>query len=509
MLLHQSGTVLVKLGEDLPQPLIDLLAKHQVEKLFAPDNGQTEEEAKHSLTHTTIPVTDLKAGTKLDREVFDSDGKLLLKAGTEVAATLAGSLQRRGIEAIFLRKPEGEAQYKLGETLRLEIRKLRRGESTDTPEAAPKIQEKAAELEKIELKVAAADDLEVEKLKNKIDKLATMEVAKEGVSLEEQVRDTRKLGMASDEEKAAFSGVIDDSLKATADIFDHLSRASGKTVIDTDAINGIVSRAMGGMIQRRELLILCGTQRNGTNYMVKHAVATAVLAVNIASRLGFGAGQTKAVGYGALLQDVGMLKIPSSILEKTGELTPREHAEIRRHPANGLDILQRIRNIPAEVTYNVYQSHERADGSGYPCGKSDIVIHTFAKIVGVADIYAAVCANRPYREAKTPYEAMEALLRMCGKRQLNASVVRAFLQCNSLYAIGSFVKLSDGRIGRVVCANPEDYMRPIVNLLWDQSFKPLSDRSRFDLRENPDVSITQALGIKDGIPVEETSLIGF
>src|SRR5690606_27821163 len=108
------------------------------------------------------------------------------------------------------------------------------------------------------------------------------------------------------------------------------------------------------------------------------------------------------------------------------------------------------------------------DGSGYPRGRTAQKIHPLAKIAGVADTFTALVARRPYRPGMLPYHAMVQMLRDVGAGLYDGQIVRALLNTVSLFPIGSFVALNDGRVGRVLRSNGAFYDRPMVEC-WQRS----------------------------------------
>ena len=119
-------------------------------------------------------------------------------------------------------------------------------------------------------------------------------------------------------------------------------------------------------------------------------------------RRGAGAGQDEVerVRHASELHDVGKVAIPDAILGKPGPLTAEEWGFVRRHTIIGERI---ILAAPAlgRVAALVRSSHERWDGAGYPDALAGDAIPVGARIVAVADAYAAMTAGRPYRPPRT------------------------------------------------------------------------------------------------------------
>jgi HD-GYP domain-containing protein (c-di-GMP phosphodiesterase class II) len=139
----------------------------------------------------------------------------------------------------------------------------------------------------------------------------------------------------------------------------------------------------------------------------------------------------------------------------------------------------------------VYQMHERANGSGYPRGRQANQIHDLAKIAAVADVFVALTSERPHRPGMMPYYALERILRGVKDGLYDAAVVRALLKTVSLFPVGSFVSLTDGRTGKVVRANGEHYARPVV-LAWDDA-DSIGTQAVVDLSKDDDVSVHAAI----------------
>ena len=74
-------------------------------------------------------------------------------------------------------------------------------------------------------------------------------------------------------------------------------------------------------------------------------------------------------------------------------------------------------------------------------------INLYARIIGIADVYSAMISKRPYREAFTPYSVVEYLTREAVSGRIDSKIFKSFLKINSLYPLGSWVALSDDRIG--------------------------------------------------------------
>ncbi|MBE3598827.1 MAG: HD domain-containing protein [Limnochordaceae bacterium] len=131
-----------------------------------------------------------------------------------------------------------------------------------------------------------------------------------------------------------------------------------------------------------------------------HGHEMAHLAVAVGRELGIAQDRLQQLAYAAMLHDIGKLAIPDHVLQKRGHLTQGEWAAVRRHPAVGRAIVQRIESLDLAARI-IHQHHEHFDGTGYPQGLAGEAILLEARIVAVIDAFTAMTTPRAYREART------------------------------------------------------------------------------------------------------------
>ncbi len=158
----------------------------------------------------------------------------------------------------------------------------------------------------------------------------------------------------------------------------------------------------------------------------RHTEEVVRLAVGVAAELGLELEAVRNVELGAVLHDIGKVRVPESILNKPGPLTDEEWAVMKTHPEIGEHILRPIQSLHAILPI-VRHHHERWDGTGYPDGLSGRAIPLGARIVAVCDAYRAMTENRPYRAALSTSEARDELEAGAGK-QFDADCVEGLFQ---------------------------------------------------------------------------------
>ena len=144
----------------------------------------------------------------------------------------------------------------------------------------------------------------------------------------------------------------------------------------------------------------------------------------LADRFGLDAARKKAIGFGALLHDVGKIAVPDAILLKPGALTDEEQLAMRKHPGTGYAIVNRIEFLH-EAAEIVHSHHERFDGSGYPQGLKGEAIPLGARLFAVVDVYDAITSTRPYRTPMSHAAALD-LIKQGSGRDFDPHVVEVF-----------------------------------------------------------------------------------
>jgi putative nucleotidyltransferase with HDIG domain len=175
-------------------------------------------------------------------------------------------------------------------------------------------------------------------------------------------------------------------------------------------------------------LVKALAEYDGDTY--RHSLEVAATAAVVGERLNLDRTELVEVELGALLHDVGKLRLPAQILAKSGRLSHDEHRLVRLHPEWGAEMVGRIPGLEA-VALIVRLHHERPDGTGYPHGLSHERIPVASRIVSVCDAYGAMTKRRPYSEPLDVDAALGELERHAGT-QFDPEVVEAlacFARC--------------------------------------------------------------------------------
>ncbi|MGY4689060.1 HD-GYP domain-containing protein [Salibacterium sp. K-3] len=254
------------------------------------------------------------------------------------------------------------------------------------------------------------------------------------------------------------------------------------------AFSNIVDMVLNDVKSHNEAVTLLSDVMLYDSYIFTHSLQVTVYALRLAVELGYSDKALREIGLGAILHDVGKMKIPEEILNKPGKLTDEEFDIVKKHTEDGYYLLKDLPNVPLLAAHCALQHHERLDGSGYPRGISEQDMHEYAKILGVADVFDAVTSHRVYRKAMQPHEGLEMLYSGAGTL-FDYDMVTAFQKVIALYPAGVTVDLSNGGKAVVVKQNQDMPGRPVVRIV-EQDGRAVSSPYDIDLTSHPDITIT-------------------
>ena len=240
----------------------------------------------------------------------------------------------------------------------------------------------------------------------------------------------------------------------------------------TQKMTSIVDTLINQIQSNDQMLTLMSDIFISDDYLFEHSVDVTIYTIALANELKLSNDQIREIGLGALLHDIGKVFIPEGILKKTSQLTAGEFETIKTHPELGFEYLRKT-DFPLLVAHCAYQHHERLNGSGYPRGLIGDEIHTYGKILAIADVFSAVTSDRVYREAMLPQEGLEILYAGSGTL-FDQEMIRIFRDSITVYPNGVTVELNNGAHAIVVKQNNKLPNRPIVRVFshHDQVVKP-------------------------------------
>ncbi|MBF0557471.1 MAG: HD domain-containing protein [Nitrospirae bacterium] len=191
-------------------------------------------------------------------------------------------------------------------------------------------------------------------------------------------------------------------------------------------INGEVNKIIDSIFAHIDVLYDLLNLRKFDYYTYTHSVNVAVLSIGLANTINMSRPEIESLGIGAMLHDLGKSKVSHEVLNKQGGLTSEEFQLIKKHVIEGDSLLRTQKEFPEEAFPAVLQHHEKLTGRGYPLGIGGGQIVLFGRITSIVDCYDALTTSRPYKQAYTPYYALDLLVKQ--KKDYDCDLLKEFIK---------------------------------------------------------------------------------
>lgn len=266
--------------------------------------------------------------------------------------------------------------------------------------------------------------------------------------------------------------------------------------IPFDQARSLAEHTVDSIANNENAMLWLTLLKEKDEYTTYHSINVCVLSVLFGRHLGLNEEKLNLLGYGALLHDIGKMRIPLRILNKNSKLSREELQLMQQHPVLGGRLLREREDIPPVVRDIVLSHHERVDGSGYPRGLKGEELGLMPMIVSIADVYDAVTSDRAYHDRLSPHEALN-LMYGWASSHFREELLEAFIRCLGIYPVGSLVELSSGEVAMVLTVNRVHHLLPLVLLVLDR------DKVPYDIPKLLNLELQQ----RDGVPIAITKIL--
>ncbi len=270
------------------------------------------------------------------------------------------------------------------------------------------------------------------------------------------------------------------------------------------AVQGIVDQ----VLDNESSMVTMTTLRGFDEYTFTHSVNVCIFSVVIGQRLGFTKLQLYELGLGALLHDIGKMRVDTEIINKAGGLTEDEWTQLKDHPTEGLLLLFEMpgfTDVPYRQMLMAYEHHMKIDLSGYPQNERNRDPGLFSRIVAVADGFDAGTSVRSYQYEPWPPDEVLKEMRDNPRRGFDQLIVKALITSTGVYPVGTLVILDTHELAVVskTHAEVEHLHEPTVKVISDAKGGPLEAPVTLDLATSDRTIVRTTDAQKYGIRVSD------
>jgi putative nucleotidyltransferase with HDIG domain len=233
----------------------------------------------------------------------------------------------------------------------------------------------------------------------------------------------------------------------------------------------LMQNAVNAIVEDESALLGLANIKHYDEYTFNHCVNVAIYAIAMGQRIGIPKKHLSHLGMAAMFHDIGKVRIPKDVLNKTEKLSPEEWAIMRLHPLAGAETVMRIKEWGELFTRMInvtFEHHLKYDLTGYPKVIRKRRISLFSRIVTLADFYDALVRPRVYNRFPFVSEKILGIMLERSGKDFDPALVKVFINMIGVFPLGTLVLLNTNEMG-VVVQTQEDFDlidRPKVNLIY-------------------------------------------
>lgn len=449
-----------------------------------------------------IPITEVEPGMKLGAAVVSASGQTLLMAGLILEETHVGFLKKRGIKNIQVSTTDfgnldADAYQRTLEKIDASGSASTGAEEVDVTRIDPS--GPIVVLDKMPAEVPPKDaptakEIQTEEIeKTRKDWKKKRDSRKKGME-KKHGESYKKVNQALGEPKALGPDTSFQAARLFSDAAKDLTEQIYlEKKLDADTLDLLTKNITMEIVSRQGMATLLNRAQAAGQYLLAHMVNVGVYAMYLAIQMELSSEEIQDTSIGGMLSDIGMLSLPEPFWVENRELWKKEKDKLVRHPEESRRMILESPGAREAWAKIAHQHHERLDGSGYPRKLKGNQIDIYSRIVQVCDVYAAQTADRAYRDAHFPDDAMRHM--MGNPHIYDRSIVEIFCQLAGFFPEGYIVQISSGEQAVVISTNSKNVFRPKVRLRKDRNGRPLMPHEQLvvDLSERPDMRVIKIL----------------
>ena len=299
-------------------------------------------------------------------------------------------------------------------------------------------------------------------------------------------KDVHQPELAQEEAMQAAKRTYAQSVKVAKDVLGDMRMGRA---VNARKVKRAVQNIVDQVLSNESSIVTMTTLKDFDEYTFTHCVNVCIFSVVIGQRLGLEKLELYELGLGALLHDIGKMRMDNDVINKAGGLTDAEWAQLKEHPTEGLLILFQMggfADMPYRQMLVAYEHHMKVDLTGYPANRRPRRPALFSRIVAVADGFDAGTSIRSYQYTPWPPDEVLKEMRDNPRRGFDPLLVKALITATGVFPIGTLVILDTYEMA-VVCGvhrEPERLHLPLVKVISDAMGAPLPQPRTLDLSES-------------------------
>jgi HD-GYP domain-containing protein (c-di-GMP phosphodiesterase class II) len=250
---------------------------------------------------------------------------------------------------------------------------------------------------------------------------------------------------------------------------------------DLYSVKSTVKAMVKEVLTNEEAMLMMIMMKNKDGLIARHSLNVSILSIGFARYLGFSEAQVEEIGMGAMLHDIGKVRVDKKALNSTEPLTEKQKQDLCKHSQYSYEILHKKSGLPPGALEIALCHHERLEGQGYPRGLKGHQISQKVRLVSIMDVFEALTSEQPHRKVLSVVESYKILLQG-KKKRFDERLVLKLIEWRGIYPAGTIVEMHNGEVGIVVSANRKgNKLKPKILLVLDEDKEKKKKHRLIDL----------------------------
>jgi len=311
-------------------------------------------------------------------------------------------------------------------------------------------------------------------------------------------------GMALSQELNQARDIRQEMLEEVKEVLSEI-RTSG--VVDGNKAKDVAEDIIAKTISHEEALAALIRTREFSPDLYDHSLSVCTLSVLLGKLLGYEKHILQQLAMGALLHDIGLLRLPTDIVRPIRTLSESDHQRYQQHPDLAVEILQKSKSIIPEII-EMIAAHHQSLSSPEQQGNQSEDRPKLGQVLRVVDVYDELLTGQGLQRPLPVKDALGELYQLGQRTEVDSNLVSHLISQIGIYPIYSLVELNTGERGIVTAVTPGQLLQPVVLVIQDPNHRPYKEFIPINFatrlpEENP-IQITQVLDAElEGVPVEE------
>lgn len=270
----------------------------------------------------------------------------------------------------------------------------------------------------------------------------------------------------------AYQHALESIKTAFIDIEAHRIPSSERLLAATRQFSDVAA-------QDPQVVVCLSMIKDYDNYTFNHSVNVGVISMALAAHLKLGRQSLEDAGLSGFLHDIGKTMVSKTIINKPGKLSTVEFDEIKKHPEDGVKIIEEMSGVSSRISEAVLGHHLRYNRKGYPEWAQTRELSSLSQIIAIADCFDACTTLRVYQQPMPPATAISRMKELAGEF-LNPEMVTSFAAMMGKYPPGTVVRLDTNEVALVWKGNIGNPEAPKVRVIFGRDGqkieKPVTER---------------------------------